>query len=146
MQNRNFNCEDVLVQQYFCFVRWIVVRLCCFCKFKIWLDKFAGGSTSLPGDNQVDGLPPAASFTHLPKIQFRFKYFSAQLWSMADSAVLTVLTGYPSINSKSWDQSRNYDVNFWRQKSIFGASAQDQPRSIRLSKNDVFTANSMIFK
>ena len=35
---------------------------------------------------------------------------------------------------------------FLTPKSIFGASAQDQPRSIRLSKNHDFIENSMIFK
>ena len=65
---------------------------------------------------------------------------------MPDSAVLTVLTGYPFIKTKSMLQSRNHDVNFWRQKSIFGTSTQDQPRSIHLSKNQDFSQKSMILK
>ena len=32
------------------------------------LDNFAGGSTSLPGGNQVDGLPPASSMFVVQKL------------------------------------------------------------------------------
>ena len=99
-----------------------------FCFFRDFWVRRMQSSTSFPGGNQVDGLPPASSFgqrTFWGKtslflnifvnltIQLTSKYFSHILETTTYPMVHTICPGEQFLNRKSVTEAFCKMVNFW---------------------------------